>query len=102
MAPRSREYERSKVSPHGSHHLLALDERRRPPRNTLRWRPSSSYRSDVLASAATLGGVAWGPDWNPDGRRITFSSNRAGRWHFYEITASDRDQPEILLYREKE
>ena len=43
---------------------------------------------DVLASPATLGGKAWGPVWNPDGRRITFSSNRAGRWDLYEISVS--------------
>ncbi len=56
---------------------------------------------DVLVSVDTFGG-SWGPTWNPDGRRVTFSSRRTGDWELYEITVSDRGQPEALLVREND
>ena len=56
--------------------------------------------TEVLASVATLGGHSSNPVWNPDGRRITFSFYLAGSQNLYEITVSERDQPEALLVRE--
>ncbi len=37
------------------------------------------------------------PLWTPDGRRVTFSSNRSGNWDIYEATADGSDEVQPLL-----
>ncbi len=38
--------------------------------------------------------------WNPDGRRVTFSSTLKGSWDIYEIDVAERDEPQPLLVSE--
>ena len=53
----------------------------------------------VVASKSVLQGNSTAAIWNPDGRRITFSSNRFRDWDLYETALSERGEPESLLVR---
>ncbi len=37
------------------------------------------------------------PTWHPDGRQLTFSSNKAGSWDLYQIDMAERGEPRALL-----
>ena len=40
------------------------------------------------------------PTWHPDGRQLTFSSNKGGSWDLYQIDMAERGEPQALLVRD--
>jgi Tol biopolymer transport system component len=87
-------YERMYFAPDGRR-LLA--ERRDSPTTVDLWMIDLVQGKSTRFSQGSQSRMGGAPAWSPDGRRIAFSSNRAGRTHIYQRFV-DEAREETLLY----
>jgi len=95
LSPPEGRYERLYIAPDGKR-LLAW--RRDSPTAVDLWMielPLGEARRFTYGSQSRIGGQ---PTWSPDGSRIAFSSNRAGRTNIYQRRVDEAGEEE-LLYR---
>ncbi|NTV37923.1 MAG: DUF5050 domain-containing protein [Anaerolineales bacterium] len=61
-------------------------------RNIYKVRPDGSKRTRLTL---TSGSNNWFPAWSPDGKRITFTSNRSGTYHIFVMNADGSNIREL-------
>ena len=80
------------LSPDGRHLAVA-----RHPTNGVDQIAIFDLQRGISTALTGVSGTSRWPVWTPDGRRLTFASEREGSWDLFEVPASGAGAPEPLL-----